>query len=76
MGMKISQAGTLSGNPLAMVAGFEQLQVLSEDGTYDRLETVASILEEGMRDNIQKLGLPYPVNRVGGMLCMFFTEDL
>lgn len=74
MGMKISQAGTLSGNPLAMAAGFEQLQVLSEDGIYDRLETVASRLEEGMRDNIQKLGLPYPVNRVGGMLCMFFTE--
>jgi len=70
----VYQAGTLSGNPLAMAAGFEQLQVLSEDGIYDRLETVASRLEEGMRDNIQKLGLPYPVNRVGGMLCMFFTE--
>ena len=44
LGMKISQAGTLSGNPPAMAAGYEQLQVLSEDGTYDRPEAVASRL--------------------------------
>ncbi len=74
MGKKVSQAGTLSGNPLAMAAGLEQLQILSEDGTYQRLEEVASRLETGMRENLDRLGLPYPINRVGGMLCMFFTE--
>jgi glutamate-1-semialdehyde 2,1-aminomutase len=74
MGKKVSQAGTLSGNPLAMAAGLEQLQILSEGGTYQRLEEVASRLETGMRENLDRLGLPYPINRVGGMLCMFFTE--
>ena len=75
MGMKVSQAGTLSGNPLAMAAGLEQLRILSEPGTYERLEAVSSQLEEGMRENLKRLGLKYTINRVGGMLCLFFTEE-
>ncbi len=75
LGMKVSQAGTLSGNPLAMAAGLQQLRILSEPGTYERLEAVASQLEDGMRDNLKRLGLKYTINRVGGMLCLFFTEE-
>lgn len=75
LGMKVSQAGTLSGNPLAMAAGLEQLRILSEPGTYERLESVSSQLEEGMRDNLKRLGLDYTINRVGGMLCLFFTKE-
>ncbi len=74
LGMKVSQAGTLSGNPLAMAAGLEQLTILSEAGTYERLMEVTDSLEEGMRANLKRLGLNYAINRVGGMLSMFFVE--
>jgi len=75
LGMKVSQAGTLSGNPLAMAAGLEQLRILSEPGTYERLEAVSTQLEDGMRENLKRLGLKYTINRVGAMLCLFFTEE-
>jgi glutamate-1-semialdehyde 2,1-aminomutase len=74
LGKKISQAGTLSGNPLAMTAGLEQLRMLAEPGVYERLDAVSNQLAEGMKQNLKSLGLPYVVTRVGGMLCMFFTE--
>ena len=74
LGMKVSQAGTLSGNPLAVTAGLEQLKMLSEPGVYDRLELISASLADGMAENLRKLGLDYAINRVGGMLCMFFTE--
>ncbi len=74
LGMKVSQAGTLSGNPLAMTAGLEQLKMLSEPGVYDRLELISASLADGMAENMRKLGLNYAINRVGGMLCMFFTD--
>ena len=74
LGMKVSQAGTLSGNPLAVTAGLEQLKMLSEPGVYDRLERISASLADGMAENLRKLGLDYAINRVGGMLCMFFTE--
>ena len=74
LGKKISQAGTLSGNPLAMKAGLVQLQMLSEPGVYARLEQISQDLEAGMAENLKKLGLRYTLNRVGSMLCMFFTE--
>ena len=74
MGMKVSQAGTLSGNPLAMTAGLEQLKMLAEPGVYDRLEQISMNLADGMAENLRKLDLNYSINRVGGMLCMFFTD--
>ena len=55
-----------------MAAGYERLRVLSETEPATGLSRRFSA-RDGMRDNIQKLGR-YPVNRVGGMLCMFFTE--
>ncbi len=74
LGKKISQAGTLSGNPLAMSAGLAQLQMLTPE-VYTRLEQLSQQLEEGMAANLKSLGLRYTLNRVGSMLCMFFTES-
>ena len=74
LGIKVSQAGTLSGNPLAMAAGLEQLNMLSEPGIYETLESRCADLAAGMAGNLQKLGLDYALNRVGAMLCMFFTS--
>ena len=73
LGKKISQAGTLSGNPLAMSAGLEQLNMLTEPGVYEQLEEVASHLEEGIQDNLKRLDLKYAFNRIGAMMCLFFT---
>ena len=70
----VYQAGTLSGNPLAITAGLATLQILKDDNPYPELERKAAILEEGFRDNMQKLGLNYTQNRVGSMACLFFTE--
>jgi glutamate-1-semialdehyde 2,1-aminomutase len=74
LGKKISQAGTLSGNPLAMKAGLVQLQMLGDPLVYARLEALSQRLEEGMAANLKQLGLKYTLNRVGSLLCMFFTE--
>jgi glutamate-1-semialdehyde 2,1-aminomutase len=74
LGMRVSQAGTLSGNPLAMAAGLEQLSMLSEPGVYQRLESIASRLAAGMRESIAQLGLNYRVYQIGGMVGLFFTD--
>jgi glutamate-1-semialdehyde 2,1-aminomutase len=70
----IYQAGTLSGNPLAMAAGLTTLRELGQEGVYERLETLSARLAEGLADNARKLGIPHTVNRVGSMVCLFFTE--
>lgn len=70
----IYQAGTLSGNPLAMAAGLTTLQELSQPGAYERLEKMSARLAEGLLDNAKKLGIPHTLNRVGSMVCLFFTE--
>jgi glutamate-1-semialdehyde 2,1-aminomutase len=70
------QAGTLSGNPLAMSAGFETLTLLNNDPSlYDRLEARGEQLAAGCEQNIRELGLPVTLNRVGSMLTLFFTEE-
>lgn len=70
----IYQAGTLSGNPLAMAAGLTTLQELRKPGAYERLEKMSARLAEGLADNAKKLGIPHTLNRVGSMVCLFFTE--
>jgi glutamate-1-semialdehyde 2,1-aminomutase len=68
------QAGTLSGNPLAMTAGLETLSVLQEDASaYDRLEVLSRRLAEGIQRNIEALGLAFTQNRVGSMSTLFFA---
>ncbi len=69
----IYQAGTLSGNPLAMAAGYTTLSLLTPE-VYGRLETLSSRLEAGFITNAKEKGIPSTINRVGSMVCPFFTE--
>lgn len=69
----IYQAGTLSGNPLAMTAGYTTLSLLTPE-VYDRLEVLSSRLEAGFTANAKAKGIPCTINRVGSMVCPFFTE--
>ncbi len=72
----VYQAGTLSGNPLAMSAGYAALKHIKDNpGVYDTLEKNSSYLEKGFKSNLEKLGKNYAMNRVGSMQCMFFTEE-
>ncbi|MBI4338354.1 MAG: glutamate-1-semialdehyde 2,1-aminomutase [Chloroflexi bacterium] len=66
------QAGTLSGNPLAVAAGIAALKALQRPGTYERLEKLGALLAEGLREAAQSAGTPSTVNRVGSMLTAFF----
>jgi glutamate-1-semialdehyde 2,1-aminomutase len=71
----VYQAGTLSGNPLAMTAGIETLKIIDEDERfYDRLESVSRQLERGVRDAMGEMGVNHTFNRVGSMFTLFFTE--
>ena len=71
----VYQAGTLSGNPLAMAAGIEMLNLLSEDGVYDDLESKSTTLCDGFRANANKLGVKACFTRVGSMFSLFFTDQ-
>jgi len=72
----VYQAGTLSGNPLAMSAGLTTLRILNEtDGFYEMLEEKSARLEAGFRKCLDDLNFPGLVNRVGSMFTLFFTED-
>jgi glutamate-1-semialdehyde 2,1-aminomutase len=71
----VYQAGTLSGNPIAMAAGQAMLTYLNEHPeVYERIETVGNTLTSGIRANMQKLGLNYTLNHVGSMFTLFFTD--
>lgn len=69
----VYQAGTLSGNPLAVAAGLETLRASREPGVYETLETRAAALEAGLREAAARARAPVTVNRVGSMLTGFFT---
>ncbi len=69
----IYQAGTLSGNPLAMAAGYTTLKLLTPE-TYERLEQLSVRLQRGFEDNAERRSIPATINRVGSMICPFFTE--
>ena len=72
----VYQAGTLSGNPVAVTAGLETLAVLKEQQSalYGRLETIGSAVAEGLRTEARNAGVPVVVNQMGSMLTVFFTE--
>lgn len=70
----IYQAGTLSGNPLAMAAGYTTLSLLTPE-VYEELERKAAKLEEGFLRNARDTGIACTINRVGSMVCPFFTEQ-
>ncbi|NRF91447.1 glutamate-1-semialdehyde 2,1-aminomutase [Paenibacillus frigoriresistens] len=71
----IYQAGTLSGNPLAMAAGFATLSLLGEPNVYEELERKSAKLEAGFAGNAAEFGVASTINRVGSMICPFFTEE-
>lgn len=71
------QAGTLSGNPLAMAAGIAMLEALSADdrAVYKQLEVTSAGLEAGLRVAAESAGVPIYLTRVGSMLCVFFVKE-
>jgi glutamate-1-semialdehyde 2,1-aminomutase len=69
----VYQAGTLSGNPLAMAAGIATLEILREAGAYEQLEAQSAKLADGLRAAAAGANIPVAVNRVGSMIGLFFT---
>lgn len=71
----VYQAGTLSGNPIAMAAGFAMLQYLNQHPeTYEQLESIGQQIATGMKASLQKLNLNFTINHIGSMLTLFFTD--
>jgi glutamate-1-semialdehyde 2,1-aminomutase len=70
----VYQAGTLSGNPLAMAAGLAQLRELNNRSGFGRLEQLGAHFEKGLRQLLAEKGVPHRLNRVGSMFCLFFTD--
>ena len=72
----VYQAGTLSGNPVAMAAGLAMLSQIKEDQTlYSDLALITAKLENGLQEGLDNLGLPYTINRIGSMISIFFTSE-
>ncbi|UZR93874.1 glutamate-1-semialdehyde 2,1-aminomutase [Chondrinema litorale] len=71
----VYQAGTLSGNPIAMAAGYAMLSHLNENkSVYKKLNEVGEKIKTGYESNLEKLGLNYTINHLGSMINMFFTD--
>ncbi len=70
----VYQAGTLSGNPIAMTAGIETLKIISKKNVYRDLEKTAMLLEQGLRDAALKAGIKTKFYRAGTMFCTYFTD--
>lgn len=71
----VYQAGTLSGNPLAMAAGLKTLQLIQEDGFFENLTTKAAKLLTGLQAAADEFNIPFTTNQVGGMFGFFFSEE-
>ena len=70
----VYQAGTLSGNPIAMAAGYACLTEITQPGVYETLSELTEMLAEGLLHSAQEEGIPLVINRVGGMFGLFFTD--
>jgi glutamate-1-semialdehyde 2,1-aminomutase len=71
----VYQAGTLSGNPLAVTAGVETLKILNSPGTYERLNELGALMAEGLRKGLQDSGVRACVNQLGSMFTVFFGVE-
>ncbi|PCJ16239.1 MAG: glutamate-1-semialdehyde-2,1-aminomutase [Gammaproteobacteria bacterium] len=71
----VYQAGTLSGNPIAMTAGLVTLNKISQAGFYDQLSQTAKTLCNALQEKADQLGLPFTTNQVGGMFGLFFSPE-
>jgi glutamate-1-semialdehyde 2,1-aminomutase len=72
----VYQAGTLSGNPLAMAAGATLLNLLIAQNPYKELEEKAKVILNGVKEIMISSGIPFSTNQIGGMFGFFFTEEL
>ncbi len=70
----VYQAGTLSGNPLAMAAGLATLEILQEPGAYEQLEATSARLAKGLADAASAANVPVAVNQIGSMVGLFFND--
>jgi glutamate-1-semialdehyde 2,1-aminomutase len=70
----VYQAGTLSGNPLAMAAGLKTLELISVDGFFEALEEKVTLLTDGILEAAREHNIPMACNRIGGMFGLFFTD--
>jgi len=71
----VYQAGTLSGNPVAMAAGLKTLELISQPGFYEKLAEKTEKLAKGLKQRASQAGISVSVNVVGGMFGLFFTEE-
>ncbi len=71
----VYQAGTLSGNPIAMTAGLATLKILSDPAVYVELDRKGKILSEGFQQNAREIGIEAFFTRIGSLSCMFFTSQ-
>jgi glutamate-1-semialdehyde 2,1-aminomutase len=71
----VYQAGTLSGNPVAMAAGLKTLELISVPNFYEDLTAKTTRLTDGLKSLAQQAGVPFTTNQVGGMFGLFFTEE-
>ena len=71
----VYQAGTLSGNPLAMTAGLTQLRELEQKGAYNYLADIGAQMADGLRRIFNEKGMPHRVNQVGSMFCLYFVDE-
>ena len=70
----VYQAGTLSGNPLAVAAGLAQLREMERRNGWAQLEEIGQQFEDGVHEAFKSAGVPYRLNRVGSMFCLFFAD--
>lgn len=71
----VYQAGTLSGNPIAVVAGIQTLKILSQAGIYEKIERRTKELVASLRENARKLRVDIHINQIGSMFTLFFSSD-
>jgi len=71
----VYQAGTLSGNPIAMTAGLKNLEIISRKGFYEELDRKTALLVDGLLEAARGAGIPMTANRVGAMFGLFFTDQ-
>ena len=71
----VYQAGTLSGNPVAMAAGLKTLELIAHPGFYESLSLKTTKLTTGLKERAQKAGIALSTNQVGGMFGLFFSTE-
>ena len=72
----VYQAGTLSGNPVAMAAGITQLTILKENPQiYQHINHLGATLRDGFQSILEEAGLPFTINGIGSLNCLFFTKQ-